>query len=183
MLFCLAMGTGTISESFLSNPLRQFFLQPQTVSSCACAISTLLNSWGEPSADLRTSPSMQLSPLWYFTLQTPGTLVSCTLCSVYSVELCLPRTLLGTPWILCPCAMAWELSQGSRLGWPLGSPFLFPISQDYSPSLPDVRCLENCCLMNFLWFLWLFQAGGSIWSVTPPWSEAEVANEPVFIPF
>lgn len=60
-----------------------------------------------------------------------------------------------------PITALWPAdSHSSELGDHRTHLFLFPIPQNHSPSLSDVQCLENCCL---IYFIWLFQE--AIWSL------------------
>lgn len=143
-IMVLLEGTETVP----SKPFRNFFPQPQIVSSHPCAEQS-------PTKNTRWSLCRCLSALLFSgplsykpqAHRSPQTLSS--LSTVQGVH--------EAPHQFSTfCVAAGTFSPESKLGTSQGSPYLFVSFQRILSLLAGGHCFENFCFMHFVWFLLLF---------------------------
>lgn len=152
-LWCTGIITGAVlvPGTIFSNP---YFLGLGYFSHMHAVFSTLLNTWEEPSADLRSYLWVQLSPflnsvLW--TLNYLGSLDS-------QLHFLISGSLSGSVSLLC--AITWKLPHSSNMGQTLGS--LCFLSRE---SMSFIYCfpvsLNHCFKYVFQIFKCFSQEGNS----------------------
>lgn len=146
----LAIGNMCECQSlFMLILLDGSFSWLQQFSHIYAVISSLLKTQGRPSEDLQGSLSVQLSPLWYYTLQSlAASFPAPTGLSALSPHL---RESCST-CIFPPFAVAWKLSQGES--WSIHRTYLvcFPSLRDRCPLLPYSNILKTVfsCILSVI---------------------------------
>lgn len=97
--------------------------------------------------------SLQLSPLWYFVLQTPP------ICSPWTLSFLSSTQRLCSTRVSFPYFVAWKLSHDSNLDNHRAHLISLPSFRDRCHFLPEIQCLKNLHFIYFIWLSWLFQAG------------------------
>lgn len=114
------------------NPFRWFFLQSQEVSLLAYAVQEFGEHPGGSSADLWSSLSVQLSPLWYSVLQILAVLAF----PYYQVLLNSERSTKCT-YVLPFCSKAWTHWTHIKLGNHKAHLVCVPYLRGHCASLPN----------------------------------------------